>query len=251
MSCHYNRFMEKRKMMQKKFESAQKKELEYLVEEFLEKDWASIKKKLKKKEVKAHDMIVKLNSILFKNTFWMDELYEEDLQGTDFVKILCNWHTLLKPLWNQIRKAVFDYKEKIMPARRTWQKNRQYPIPSGLIGVLPYEPSEMGEKFYKINLRSGATSHVTLSFDAGRIDFYNRDYKIKNNLLNLLKGVPISLFGKCMHCGNVIVITRINKENCPGCAAKAIQKEKWKKNPVESREKEKRRYQEKRKRPSR
>lgn len=238
-------------MTQKKFESAQKKDLEYLVEEFLEKDWTSITKRLKKKEVKAHDMTVKLDSILFKETFWMDELYEEDLEGTDFVGVLYNWHTLLKPLWNQIKKALFDYREKIMPARRTWQKNRQHSIPSELIGVLPYEPSEMVEKFYKINLRSGATPHVTLCFDAGRIDFYNRDYKIKNNLLNLLKGVPISLFGKCMHCGNVIVITRINKENCPGCAAKAIQEGKWKKDPDQLREKERKRYQEKRKRPSR
>jgi hypothetical protein len=243
--------MEKRKMAQKKFESARKKDLEYLVEEFLEKNWASIAKHLKKKAVKAHDTTVKLNSILFKETFWMDELYEEDLEGTDFVRVLYNSHSLLKPLWNQIKKALFDYKEKIIPARTTWKENRQHPVQSELIGVLPYEPSEMVEKFYKINLRSGATSHVTLCFDAGKIDITNRDYSIKNNFLALLKGVPISLFGKCMHCGKVIVITRINKKHCPGCAAKAIQEEKWKKNPVESREKEKRRYHEKRKRPSR
>lgn len=223
------------------------KGLQFLLEEFLEKDRAFIVEKFENQKEGARAMVLRLDRLLFKDEFWMDELYEEDHENTDFMKVLSDWHRLLKPLWNQIKKALFNYKEEVLPLRATWQKIKQEPIPSKLEGLLPDEPSEMVDKYYNINLRSGAISHVTMCFDAGRIDIYNRDYKIKNNFLDLIKGVPISLFGRCKHCENCIVITRKDKEHCSGCAAKRLQKEKWEEDQVKSSEKEKKRYQKRKK----
>lgn len=231
-------------MKGKKIESltaAKKGNLEFLVEEFLEKDLASLEKRLKRKRIEAEGMTQRLDSILLQGTFWMDELYDEDHADTGFVKVLSNWHRLLKPLWKQIKKALFNFKEEILPARAAAQNDHEA-IPQELQGLSPYNPYLM-DKYYQINLRSGAISHVTMCFDAGRIDIYNRDYKIKNNFLDFLKKVPISIFGRCRHCGKCIVITRKDKEHCPGCAASRWQKDKWEEDPVASREKEKKRYQ--------
>jgi hypothetical protein len=229
------------------FLGIKKKDLQFLVEEFLEKDRAFITEKFENQRKGAQATALRLDRLLFKDEFWMDRPDEEDHEGTDFLKALHNWHIALKPLWNQIKKAVFNYKEEVLPARATWEKIKQEPIPSEWEGLIPYEPSEMVDKYYDINLRSGAMSHVTLSCDAGKIDINNRDYKVKNNFLDLIKGVPISLFDRCRNCKKCIVITRKDKEHCPGCASKAIQKQKWKEDPDGLRKKERKRYRKKRK----
>lgn len=228
---------------------SEKKGLEFLVEEFLEKDRVFITEKFENQKEGAQAMVLRLDRLLFKDEFWMDELYEEDHENTDFVKVLSDWHRVLKPLWNQIKKALLNYKEEILPMRGATSKKNYKSVPQKLQGLSPYDPYQM-DKYYNINLRSGAISHVTLSFDAGKIDIYDRDYKIKNNFLDLIKGVPISLFGRCKHCENSIVITRKDKEHCSGCAAKRWQKEKWEEDLVKSRKKEKERYQKRKKKRS-
>jgi|GEM_PF-1280480 len=243
-------FMIGRKIAQKKLTTGQKKSLQILMEEFLERDQASIIRRLKNRSEEASNMIARLHSLLLNKMFWMDELDQQDFKDGDSLHVLCSWHRLLKPVWNQVKKSLFNYKKEISPARAAWRRNRGQPPPPEWEGLLPYEPSEMLDKYYRINLRSGAMSHVTLCFDAGRIDVHNRDYRIKVNFLEMLKGLPISLFSNCKHCGNCIVITKKKKEYCPGCAAKAYQKEKWLMDPDRLRAKERLRYDKKRKKQS-
>lgn len=227
------------------FSGKKTKDLQFIVENFLEKNQASITKEFENQRDEARGMALRLERLLFKDEFWMDQCDQEEHESTDFLKALHNWHRALKPLWNQIKKALLDYKEKVLPARMAPQ-NDQQAIPHELQGLLPYDPNQM-DKYYQINLRSGAVSHVTMCFDGGRIDIHDRDSKIKNNFLDLIKGVAISLFGICRNCKKWIVITRKDKEHCPGCASSRWGKEKWNEDQVIAREKEKQRYRERRK----
>jgi hypothetical protein len=65
--------------------------------------------------------------------------------------------------------------------------------------------------------------------------------------MDLLSGVDIEYFARCEHCGKCIIVSRLNKRFHPGCAAKKYQKDKWQQDPEGMREKERVRYQEKRK----
>ena len=96
------------------------------------------------------------------------------------------------------------------------------------------------EKFYDIK--------ATVSFDPGRITFFKRSLNILKNFMDLLEDTPISYFAKCEHCGKCIVLTRTDKKFCPGCAAKKYQKDKWEKDTEGMKQREKERYQTRRRR---
>jgi hypothetical protein len=53
---------------------------------------------------------------------------------------------------------------------------------------------------------------------------------------------------QCNYCGNIIVLSRSDKQYCKGCAAKKYQKDKWENEAEAMRQKEKKRYSSKRKR---
>ena len=107
-----------------------------------------------------------------------------------------------------------------------------------------YRPAD---KFYNLKVKRTAYN-VTLTFDAGKVDFFRRDLNIITGFLDTLRNAPVDLFSRCRYCSKVIVITRQGKKYCRGCAAKARQKELWKKDPEGCRERERIRYEKKRKR---
>jgi hypothetical protein len=239
----------------KKLSKPMRDQLRYLVEEFLEKSGKEIDVKIASHRDAAKTMWERLESILFFNIFWMDEPDSEDMADLDYEKLLKEFHAFLKPIWDQFRDALFEYKHSIIPERAKLQKLRET-IDRDKASPL-YEYKELFkqqdgaldlEMFHDITLKeSFEPSTLTVSFESGRVSFYKRNLNLINNFIDLLSGVDIEYLVRCEHCGKCIIVSRAGKRFCPGCSAKKFQKEKWDRDPEGMKEKERVRYQETRK----
>jgi len=228
------------------YPSGSRKELKLLVEDFLEKDNSELYQINRDKEAA---LFWNLNQILLKNTLQQGQPDAQDLADTDLGKILVEWHQILSPVWGRFKKALFDFKERVLPERASHDAMvKAVEDPSSPMHQhrelmsTSYSPTD---KFYELKVR-GTAYTVTLTFDAGKVDFLRKDLNIVNGVLDSLRNAPIDLFSRCKHCNKVIIITREGKSYCKGCAAKARQKELWENDPEGCREREKKRYREKR-----
>ena len=238
-----------------KISKSARDQLQYLVEEFLEKSGPEITAKIGGDGNTAKTMWERFEGILFTDTFWMDEPDNKDITGSDYEKSLKKYHAVLKPVWNQFRDALFDYKYGIIPDRedsrqllKTIDRDKASPIYE-YKELLKHQDTALDlEKFYDISLKkSFEPGTLTVSFEPGHVTFYKRNFDVINNLIDLLSGVDIKHFARCEYCGKCIVLKRSDKRYCPICAAKKHQKDKWTSDPAGMREKEKLRYRHKRK----
>ena len=222
-----------------------KKQLRFLIEEFLEKSAGEIQSKIAAHPDTAKQMWDQLESIFSADPFWMDEIDSEDMTGPDYEKLLIEYYGFLKPIWNQFRDALFNFKYEILAEREKLKDTRKM-----IEGDLSIQFSEFDsllkqdtaldlEKFYDIKLK--------VSFDPGHVTFYRRSMPVLMTFLDLLHGIDTNDFAQCKYCGKCIFISRAGKRFCPGCAAKKYQKDKWNADPVVMREGERIRYREKRK----
>jgi len=241
--------------MRKKISKPARNQLQYLTEEFLEKSGTDITAKIGVHGGTAKTMWKQLEGILLADTFWMDEPDSQDMTDSDYEKLLKKYHAVLKPVWNQFRDALFDYKYGIIPDRedsrqllKTIDRDKASPI-FEYKELFKQQDSALDlEKFYDISLKkSFDPGTLTVSFEPGHVTFYKRKLDVINNLVDLLSGVDIEHFGQCDYCKKCIVLKRSDKRFCPGCAAKKYQKEKWASNPEGMKEKERMRYRQKRK----
>jgi len=230
----------------KKITPKTKKLINFLVQDFLETDSEHIKW-IAGDAQKAEDCWNKLVALLFDNGFWMDELDSEDMENIDHVRLIVEYHALLKPMWDQFKIALLDYKNEIVPSRekaRALERDIE-----NLTSTEYYQYKDLlrqsdhahRERFYDM------TVQFKFSLDPGHATFYKRTIDIVNNFLDLLSGLPLSFFRECNHCGKFIVLTRSDKRFCPGCAAKKNQKDKWRNDSEGMKLKEKNRYRTKRK----
>ena len=229
----------------KKISKPLKKQLRFLIEDFLEKTNTEIQAKTASQADRAKRMWDQLETIFFAGPFWMDEMDGEDMAAIDYEKLLIEYHGLLKPVWDQFRRALFNFKYEILPERTKLAETRAM-----LDADLSFSFSQFAdllkqgaaldiEKFYDINLK--------VSFDSGHVTFYRRSMPVLITFLDLLGGIDINSFTKCEYCGKCIFVSRAGKRFCPGCGAKKYQNDKWKADPEGMREKERVRYREKRK----
>lgn len=223
------------------------RDLKILVEEFLEKDIKKVLRSLGDKPEKTEEFCLKIGKILSKKTLWIYQPDEEDLQGMDFKSVITDWHILLKPIWEQIKEAIFNYIYNIVPARK--EKHDFTSLYSSHPDISEFRALEEisyksweDEQYYPVDLPISALT-VTMSFESGSISIAKRNYNVVYDLIEILSNAPISLFHKCEYCGKCIILLRNDKKYCPGCAAKAYQKEKWGKYPDKCKEYEKMRYQ--------
>ena len=231
----------KMKKIKKKLPSAEKKDLKFLIEDFLEKEQPEISTIIEKSG-DADKFWNKLDPILFKETFWQDEVDPEDKIGTDLKKLILGYHELLKSVWGKFREAIFDFNYRIILEREKTADLREE-IEKDVSSVL-YKYGKLlkldsvidWEKFYDIDIK------ITVSFDPGHVTFYKRNLDALNNFLDLLRNIPVFYFARCGHCGKCIILSRSDKRHCKGCAAKRHQKEKWEENPEGMKEREKERY---------
>ena len=230
-----------------KYPSETRNNLRVLVEDFLEKDKDQL---IQLDRNEAADLYWKLDRVLQKNTLQDGQPDVEDLAGEDLGKVLIDWYLILHPVWNKFRRALFDFKDKVRPDRASHDSMvREVEDPASPM----HEYRELMstayfpvDKFYNLKVR-GTAYTVTLTFDTGKVSFLRKDLNIVNGFLDTLRNVPIDLFSRCKHCRKVIIVTREGKSYCKGCAAKARQKELWEKDPEGCREREKKRYDQKRK----
>jgi hypothetical protein len=229
------------------YPSGSRKDLKLLVEDFLEKKNNELYQ-LNRDE--ATELFWNLNRILQKNTLQEGQPDAQDLAGTDLREVLVEWHQILFPIWRRFRKALFDFKDKVLPDRAAHDSMvKSVDDPSSPMHEYQelmstaYSPTD---KLYDLKVR-GTAYNVTLTFDTGKVSFLRKDLNIVNGFLDTLRNAPIDLFSRCKHCNKVIIITREGKSYCKGCAAKARQKELWEKDPEGCREREKKRYDQKRK----
>jgi len=235
----------KMKKIKKKLPPAEKKDLKFLVEDFLEKEQSEISAAIAKSG-DAEKFWDKLDAILFKDIFWMDELAAEDKVGIDFEKLVLEQHRFLKPIWVKFRTAIFDFKYRIVPERdKTADLRKETEDVSSALyeyrGLLDQGSIIDSEQFYDIDVK------ITISFDPGHVTFFKRNLDVLNNFLDLLGGIPIFYFARCGHCEKCIILTRSDKRYCPGCAAKQYQKKKWDNDPKGMRKREQKRYHSRRK----
>ena len=238
----------------KKLSKTVQKQLQFLVEEFLEKSGTEITAKIAEHPDAAKTMWEKLAGILFENIFWMDEIDSGDMAEIDYENLLMEYHAFLKPIWGQFRDALFDYKFRIIPERAKLQKVRETIDRDTASPLFEYKELLQQttaldfEKFHDIKLKeSFEPGTLTISFESGRVTFHKRNLDLVTNLIDMLSGVAIKHFGRCEYCGKCIVLKRSDKRFCSGCAAKKYQKAKWQQNSEVMREKERMRYREKRK----
>lgn len=229
------------------YPSGFRQDLKLLVEDFLEKDNNQL---FQLYSNEATELFWNLNRILQKNTLQEGQPDAQDLAGEDLGKVLVEWHMILLPVWKRFRKALFDFKDNVLPDRAShFTMVKEVEDPSspmhqyrGLMSTA-YFPAD---KFYELKVR-GTAYNVTLTFDTGKVSFLRKDLNIVNGFLDTLRNAPVEIFSRCKHCSKVIIVTREGKSYCKGCAAKARQKEMWEKDPEGCREREKKRYDQKRK----
>jgi hypothetical protein len=205
-------------MIENKFNTGYRKDLQTLIEGYLEKDSDSF---AKLSDDQSRELIYNLVRIFSQNESPHNRLDYEDIEDMDAIKSLAEWHRQLLPLWKKIKKALIDHREN--------------KTDSGL------------ERVYEIPLKGNSFS-IDLYLDSGKIAIFRRDMNLTSSFLDVLKDAPLELFSICEYCGKVIILVRTRKKYCPGCAAKASQKDKWDKDPDGCRERERTRYKERRKR---
>ena len=237
-------------MKENNYTSDARRNAKALVEDFLEREREDLSKKYHSDKVAAAELYWKLHGVLMRNTLAVNEPDAEDLEDMDLGKVLIDWHLILYPVWRRFKKALFDFKDNVMPERESHASMvRAVEDPSSpmhgyqdLMATSYFSP----EKFYDFKVR-GTAYTVTLSFESGKVSFLRKDLNIVNGFLDALRDAPIDLFSRCRHCKKVIVITREGKSYCRGCASKAKQKELWEKDREGCKEREKKRYQERKK----
>ena len=231
------------KKSEKKLSKSEREELQFLIEGFLEKDNLEIPESFRDKP----DLIARswdqLEATLFKDRHWLDEVDPEELAGGDFQKLTLEYHSFLKPIWEQFKTHLFVHKDSVLPLRKEVSALRSATDVSPLLSehkeLIEQDSIIHMERFYEIKL--------TISFDPGHVTFHKRSINVLLNFMDLLSDVPISYFARCLHCKKCIIKTRSDKEHCPGCAKKKHQDEKWKKDPEGMKQKERKLYSTKRK----
>jgi len=234
------------KIIKNRISSKQKKDLKILVEQFLEKDRASIIKLYQSSFNDSRLLFEQIYRILMRNTITADNLDVIDLTDEELKGAVLECHRLLTPIWRKFKKSIFDFKKNIFPEReKLIAANNALTDPSSPL----YEYKDLQgygyismDKFYPLKLTKASTK-INLSFDTGKVSIFRGDLNAVNSFLDLIRNVPVDLFSKCAYCKKVIVVSRKGKKYHSGCAAKAIQKDFWRKNKTVAKEKEKLRYQ--------
>lgn len=220
--------------------------MKLLVEQFLERDEGSITKE-------SRLFFEEIYRVLMINTISADYLEVYDLNDEDLKKAVVGWHQTLLPLWKKFRKYIFDFKENVLPEREKLIKvDKDLNNPSSPLyeykDLQGYGYVEM-DKTYHLKLMDASTD-ISISFDTGKVSIFRPNLNAVNSFLDIIKDAPVDLFAKCNHCKKLIIISRKGKRYHTGCAAKAIQKEFWKKDRHACRVKERIRYAERRKKRS-
>ena len=234
-------------MINEKKDMSRKKDLKILIEDYLERDILQMETLFDRRRHDATALFSRIFQLLGAPEIDADDLTPYELKG-----IVLEWHGLLSPIWGKIKNAFLDYRNHVLPEKRTHQRmiaSAQDPSSplSKYRDLVEHTPAFPEEKTYAIKVRRMPVT-VNLSFSSEKFHISMEGLRILDKFLLHLKDVPIESLYPCDHCGKIIVATRKGKRYHAGCAAKAKQKERWEKDPEGCREKERKRYRERKRR---
>lgn len=217
------------------------KNLKILTEDFLDRDWSDVIKDVAANRISSRDLLEIIGAILLPYRYYGDELEEQNIPeleegeyspsitDEDRINLLASLHANLKPLWDELKGALYDY----MKNSGVYEFEKYYDI------KLPKPRIFAKDAKNKFNV-----IEIAANFDAGKINLIRKDVDLVNNLIEFFEGVPLDVFAKCEKCGKLIIVTRQDRNCCSvNCAAGLIQKKKWKNDHEECLEREKERYQ--------
>ena len=233
-------------IIDKKIYFQRKKELKILVEAYMEKDKTQLLKQYENDQERATETFSNLFRILSRNTILPYNITASDLTPDEMKDTILEWHQLLKPLWHKFKLALTDYRQNILPEKKKHEKmvtaaNEKSSSFAKYKELIDHSAPE-DNKTYTIKIRNAPLT-IDLSFVTGKVSIIRGDINIFHSFLDIIKDVPVDYFSICNHCGKIIIITREGKRYCPGCAAKAKQKEIWIKDPNGCKEIQRNRYQ--------
>ena len=251
-------------MHQRRLNIIEKKALQALVGDFLEKGLSDLEEEIDRDPQGALHLWESMEW-LFTRKFptHPDHQEEGDRRPSQVRRMLVAYHHFLRPIWEQFRQHLLSFLMEVIPgrreavARRNVMRHGQPPATVTILDRLERYARDpvKSEQLYEISLQAppeydGIPSHLKtamVSFEEGVVRIF--DYvNVVENFLEVLQSVPLSTFGFCGECGKCFVRVRSSKQYCSTlCAAKAIQKRRWREEREKYRLKEKQRYQEKRK----
>jgi len=153
------------KKNEKIFTFEQRKKLKTMIEDFLDKDWEEILDDEKNKGLNLKQMIIIIGEgILLPPRYYEEELEEhndpvlengefsENITDNDRIKLLLTLHRSLKPLWNELKKTICDYKwpQKVATIKKI--KNKQ-PHQSGCkVEIFDYNPNTNQVEYKEVSV---------------------------------------------------------------------------------------------------
>jgi len=223
------------------FDLSRKKNLKSLIEDYLERNLLQLEDLHQKNPDQALVVFRHVFQLLCDSTDDVDDLAPDQLKGA-----ILEWHSSLMPVWKKIRGAFLDFHKNVLPERDSHRKmidaanDPSSPLAEYKDIITAYTLPE-DENIYSFKIpRSPIT--ITLSFDSDKFFISMEGTRVIDRLLLQLKDTPIDIFSVCGHCGKIIIVTRKGKRFHSGCAAKANQREKWRRDPEGCRQKERIRY---------
>ena len=179
----------KMKKSEKKLSKTEREELQFLIEGFLEKDNLEIFESFRDKPDLIAQSWDQLEATLFKDRHWLDEVDPEELAGVDLQKLTLDYHSILKPIWEKLKSAKFDYQDRVLSLRKDasalMKATDTSPLLSEYRELIQQGSIIHSEQFYEIKL--------TISFDPGHLTFYKRSINVLLNFVDFLGSVPFDL----------------------------------------------------------
>jgi hypothetical protein len=249
--------MKEKQKKDKKYTKKGQIELKMLTENYLDVNRNDILDDIKKmNKASFRDMFKVIGNILLPYRYPGDELEDESATDEDKVNLLVSLHTNLEPLWKELKKEMFEYKEKVLPQRSAMNALREKVKTTPSHALAEYKDIIEGQSYSIENYNSIKIPKpkilpnrlkkivIEANFDAGKINLIRKDQDIVNNFIKYLEGFPLEVFSKCEKCGRFIIVTRKDRKCCStNCAAGLKQKRNWEKDREACLLKEKMRYQ--------
>jgi len=234
--------MKEKQKKDEKYTEKDRIELKILTENYLEVNRSDILDDMKKmNEIDFGDMFKVIGNALLPYRYPGDELEDESTTDEDKVNLLVSLHASLRPLWKELKKEIFEYKETVLSQRSVMNAlvEEVKTTPSHSLAEYKDLIEDTGydyiETYYPIKITKPRILPdklkkivIEANFDAGKINLIRKDQDIVNNFIEYMEGFPLEVFSKCEKCGKFIIVTRKDRKCCTTkCASGLHQMRKW------------------------
>jgi len=200
--------MKKKQKKDKKYTKKGRIELKMLTENYLDVNRNDILDDIKKmNEASFRNMFKVIGNVLLPYRYPGDELEDESATDENKVNLLVSLHTNLEPLWKELKKEIFEHKEKVLPQRNVMDALQEEVKTTPSHALTEYKDlvGETGSDFIETYNSIKITKPrilpdrlkkivIEANFDAGKINLIRKDQDIVNNFIKYLEGLPLEVF---------------------------------------------------------